>query len=95
MLYKTDYHIHTLYSDGKATPEEYIEVALSAGMKEIGFSEHLNLVIEKQEWCMEIPRVPEYVSHINKLAASEKRIKVRLGLEVDYFPGKKTLYMNL
>lgn len=91
MLYKTDYHIHTLYSDGKAMPEEYIEAAVSAGIKEIGFSEHLNLVIENQDWCMDLRRVPEYVAHIKSLAKSEKRIKVRLGLEVDYFSGKENL----
>lgn len=91
MLYKTDYHIHTFYSDGKATPEQYIEAAISASLQEIGFSEHLNLVVENQEWCMDILKVPDYVSHIKSLGKTEKRIKVRLGLEVDYFPGKENL----
>jgi histidinol-phosphatase (PHP family) len=91
MLYKTDYHIHTLYSDGKATPEEYISVAISSGIREIGFSEHLNLISEKQDWCMDVSKVPAYITHIKSLRKTEKRIKVRLGLEVDYFPGKENL----
>lgn len=91
MLYKTDYHIHTLYSDGKATPEEYIAAAISEGIREIGFSEHLNLIIEKQNWCINILKVPAYISHIKSLQKTEKRIKVRLGLEVDYFPGKENI----
>ena len=91
MLYKTDYHIHTQYSDGKATPEEYITAAISSGIREIGFSEHLNLVSEKRDWCIDISKVPVYISHIKSLRRTEKRIKVRLGLEVDYFPGKENL----
>jgi histidinol-phosphatase (PHP family) len=91
MLYKTDYHIHTLYSDGKATPEENIEAAISAGIREIGFSEHVNLISGKQDWCMDISKVPAYISHIKFLRKTEKRIKVRLGLEVDYFAGKENL----
>ena len=91
MLYKTDYHIHTFYSDGKAKPEQYIEVAISAGFQEIGFSEHLNLVFENQEWSLSMLKVPDYISHIKALGKTEKRIKVRLGLEVDYFPGKEDL----
>lgn len=89
MIYKTDYHIHTLYSDGKASPEEYITAALSSGLNEIGFSEHLNLVFKDQKWCMDIEMVPGYLSHINSLRIKEKKIKVRTGLEVDYFPGKE------
>lgn len=36
MVYRTDYHIHTTFSDGKAAPEEYIAPALSAGISELG-----------------------------------------------------------
>jgi histidinol-phosphatase (PHP family) len=90
-LFKTDYHIHTEYSDGKAAPEEYIIAAFSSGIKEIGFSEHLNLINEKQAGCMALSRVPGYISHIKSLRKTEKRIKVRLGLEVDYFSGKENI----
>jgi histidinol-phosphatase (PHP family) len=89
MIYKTDYHIHTIYSDGKASPEEYIESAKAAGIREIGFSEHLNLVVQNQEWCLDPERVPEYISHIKSIAKKEKNIEIRTGLEVDYFPGRE------
>jgi histidinol-phosphatase (PHP family) len=88
MIYKTDYHIHSTFSDGKADPEEYIVNAISAGIREIGFSEHLNLVTDDQTWCMEPGKVPEYISYIKKLKKIFPGIKIKTGLEVDYFPGK-------
>ena len=91
MPYKTDYHIHTLYSDGKATPEEYITSAIAAGMQEIGFSEHLNLISKNTNGCIDLSNVPVYISHIKSLRKTEKRIKIRVGLEVDYFVGKEQL----
>jgi histidinol-phosphatase (PHP family) len=89
MIYKTDYHIHTTFSDGKSDPEEYIGAAVAAGIKEIGFSEHINLIAEDQEWCMDPARVHEYISYIAKLKKKFAEIKIRTGLEVDYRPGKE------
>lgn len=89
MIYRTDYHTHTTFSDGKADPEEYISQAISAGIKEIGFSEHLNLFVADQQWCMDLKRVPEYISHIARLKKKFSGIKIKTGLEVDYFPGKE------
>jgi histidinol-phosphatase (PHP family) len=91
MVYKTDYHVHTTYSDGKLPPEEYLEAAIGAGLSEIGFSDHLNLVIEGQEWCMDVSKTPQYLTHIRKVAALSDRVAVRTGFEVDYFPGKEDL----
>ena len=88
MIYKTDYHIHTTFSDGKATPEENIIQAISCGINEIGFSEHINLFVADQKWCMDPDRIHEYISHIRKLKKSYPEIKIKTGLEIDYFPGK-------
>jgi histidinol-phosphatase (PHP family) len=88
MLYKTDYHVHTTFSDGKADPEEYVRQAISAGINEIGFSEHLNLFVADQ-WCMDPERTREYISHIRKLQKKYSGIRIKTGLEVDYFPGKE------
>jgi histidinol-phosphatase (PHP family) len=89
MLYKTDYHIHTTFSDGRAGPDEYINKAISAGISEIGFSEHINLLDPNQKCCMAPERVNGYISHINSLKKSVSGIIIRTGLEVDYFPGKE------
>jgi histidinol-phosphatase (PHP family) len=89
MLYKTDYHIHTSFSDGKAAPENYIAPAISAGLSEIGFSEHLSLFRENQDWVMHPEKVNEYIAHIDNLKKNVKNITVRTGLEIDFFPGKE------
>jgi len=93
MIYRTDYHIHTLFSDGKADPEEYIAAASVAGINEIGFSEHLNLFSSNQEWCMDPGRIREYIRHIKGLMKINKKTEIRIGLEVDFFTGgEKEIY---
>jgi histidinol-phosphatase (PHP family) len=89
MIYRTDYHLHTHYSDGKAWPEEYISSALEAGLSEIGFSDHLTLTDEQQDWSIKLPLLDEYIQRIIKLREKENGVIIRLGLEVDYFPGKE------
>lgn len=89
MHYKTDYHIHTTFSDGKAEPEEYIAPAISAGISELGFSEHLSLFKEDQAWCMNPQNVNTYLEHIDNLKSKTKNLIVKTGLEVDYIPEKE------
>jgi histidinol-phosphatase (PHP family) len=88
MVYKTDYHMHSLYSDGRSVPEEYIAAAISEGMMEIGFSEHLNLFKENEDWIMKPEDLSSYFLHLETLRRKTKDLKIKIGLEVDYFPGK-------
>ena len=46
MIYRTDYHVHTSFSDGRSDPDDYLAPAQAAGLSEIGFSEHLTLFKE-------------------------------------------------
>ena len=48
-MYRTDYHTHTLYSDGHGWPEDYISFAVKAGLSELGFSDHLTLTDQQQD----------------------------------------------
>lgn len=89
MIYKTDYHMHTSYSDGRTVPEEYVAQAIATGMNEIGFSEHLNLFRELQNCNMDPARIPEYLAHIGNLKTNNNEIDIKVGLEVDFFPGKE------
>ena len=90
MIYRTDYHIHSTFSDEKSAPEEYISHALEAGLKEIGFADHLTMFREDAlNWSMNAPRVAPYLKHISKLARTADSIKIRKGLEVDFFPGRE------
>lgn len=40
MLVKTDLHGHTFHSDGRSTPEEYVEFRRRLGMKAIAITDH-------------------------------------------------------
>ena len=82
MKYITDYHIHTTFSDGKATPEDYIAPAIEKGISEIGFSEHLALFKEDQDWLMNPGNVIAYLDYIDKLKNRTEKIIIRKGLEV-------------
>jgi histidinol-phosphatase (PHP family) len=89
MIYRTDYHVHSVYSDGRSIPEDYIVSAIGAGMNEIGFSEHLTLFREPEQWNMNPAKLPSYLDHLDKLRNSTNGILVKKGLEVDYFEGKE------
>jgi len=89
MIYRTDYHIHTTFSDGRSAPDDYITAASAAGLSEIGFSEHLSLFKEKQEWCMNPDNVSSYTGYIENLKKNVCGITVRTGLEVDFINGKE------
>lgn len=89
MTYRTDYHIHTTFSDGREEPEASILAGIQAGLKEIGFSEHITLIPEKQKWSMDPARLPEYGKHIAMLRQRYPGIAVRMGVELDYLPGKE------
>lgn len=89
MIYKTDYHVHTNFSDGRSAPEDYIAAAGSAGLSEIGFSEHLTPFMPPQKWNMDPANTGKYLEYIQDLKEKNSGIKVRTGLEVDFFPGRE------
>lgn len=89
MNYSTDYHIHSTYSDGSSPPEDYISPAISAGLKEIGFAEHLTLFKESLDWSMNASDTKFYFDHIKRLSKKTGEIIIKTGLEVDFYPGKE------
>jgi histidinol-phosphatase (PHP family) len=89
MVYRTDYHIHTSFSDGRAVPEDYIAPALAAGLSEMGFAEHLNLFKDHDDWNMNPVNISTYINYIENLHNKTKNLKIKTGLEVDFFEGKE------
>jgi histidinol-phosphatase (PHP family) len=89
MIYRTDYHMHSTFSDGRMLPESYIPTAIEAGLSEIGFSEHLTLFRDLQEWNMDPAKVNDYIEYLQKLKDKTKQLKIKTGLEVDFFEGKE------
>lgn len=81
--------MHSTFSDGRTPAEEYIAPAISAGLSEIGFSEHLTLFREPEQWNMHPVRVPEYIAYIDNLKQRSGDLIIRTGLEVDYFEGRE------
>jgi histidinol-phosphatase (PHP family) len=94
-----DYHMHlrgpdngvaARYSADRA--DEYVAQARAAGIDEIGFSDHVYYFRQTRE-LWEIPwlaersadDLEEYVDAV--LEAKRRGLPVKLGLEVDYFPG--------
>jgi histidinol-phosphatase (PHP family) len=88
MIYKTDYHMHSSFSDGRSAPKDYIAPAIAAGLSEIGFSEHLTLFKDLEDWNMNPINVFPYLKHIEFLRTKTRNIKIKTGLEVDFFAGK-------
>jgi histidinol-phosphatase (PHP family) len=85
---KTNYHIHTKFSDGKGEIEEYVENAIKEGFDEIGFSDHLTLLDELPPWSMSLEDLEHYTNSVLQVARETPEVKVRLGVEMDYLPGK-------
>ena len=89
MIYKTDYHMHSNYSDGRSVPKDYIPPAIEAGLSEIGFSEHLTLFKDPEDRNLNPVNISPYINHLERLQNTIKSIKIKIGLEVDFFAGKE------
>jgi len=96
----SDYHVHTPYcghANGKII--NYIESAIALGMPEIGFSDHLGRYYLGKEqkkrywdWGMNERDLSRYFSELMDLKeVYEDRIKIRIGLEIDYIEGAEYL----
>jgi histidinol-phosphatase (PHP family) len=83
-----DYHIHTrLCGHAVGAPEDYVREALALGLAEIGFADHMPLLRMRDAHLTMAPEdLPRYVEMIKELRSSVDDLKVRLGIEMDYFP---------
>lgn len=94
MIYRTDYHMHSSYSDGRSIPEDYIAPAIAAGLSEIGFSEHITLFKDLEDWNMNPMNIAAYIRHLEALRKKVKNINIKIGLEVDFIKGKEKEILN-
>ena len=90
-MLRANYHTHT-YRCKHAEPDEraYIEHAIRAGIKVLGFSEHAPLEFGngyKSTYRMEVSEIEDYVSTLCTLREEYKKdIEIKIGLEVEYYP---------
>lgn len=85
------YHTHSDWSDGKQTLREMLDAATRMGVGELGISDHWALHPEGEimKWAMHPDALGEYVSEVLALrdeATRQAGPKIRLGLEVDWYP---------
>lgn len=93
MLKKMDMHTHSVYSDGKNTPEEMILSAIDKGFEAIGITDHA-YAGEPISWWMSKNATENYIKEITALKEKYAgKIKVLLGTEFDAFSiGSKAPY---
>ena len=94
-----DYHMHLRTADGEIAHtlevvEQFVEVASARGIAEIGFTEHV-YYFSRTRSLWDVPYhvdrcvydVEPYVGAV--LAARQRGLPVKLGLEVDYVRGRE------
>jgi histidinol-phosphatase (PHP family) len=83
-----DYHLHTSrcgHAEGEL--DDFAGVALSLGLREIGYSDHFPLLhIEDPSLSMGLDELPLYVREVEEARERVGGLKIRLGIEVDYLP---------
>lgn len=86
-----NYHTHTRRCHhAEGTEREYIEKAIRAGIRELGFSDHCPVPFENgyvSPVRMTMDEAPEYFSTIRSLAEEYRdRLEIRCGFEMEYTP---------
>lgn len=86
----SDYHTHTVFCDGRDTPEEMAEEALRRGLDELGFSGHSYTFFD-ESFCMSKEGTKQYQQRVRSLQRRyEGKLKILLGVEQDYFSEEPT-----
>lgn len=73
-------HTHTVFCDGKNTPEEMIARAEELGFVSLGFSGHAP---QTMNGFLGVRDEPGYIRAVRELAAQNDRIRIHLGIELD------------
>ena len=83
-LQKTDLHMHTVYCDGRNTPEEMVVSAIDKGMSCIGFSGHSYVPFD-HGFGMDPEKLAAYMEEITALKSRYRdQIRILCGIEMDY-----------
>lgn len=94
MIGMVDYHMHSILSDGMDSYEDMVLMAIAKGLDEIGFSDHVCL--KPVDWAVRIEDIPVMTRQILDLKSKYiDQIRIRYGLELDYFPGQETALSKL
>lgn len=85
-----DYHVHSVYSDGKNTPEDIVKAAIENGLCELGFSDHSYTFFD-DGYTIQRDKSDDYKREIARLKEKYKdRIKILCGIEQDFYSTEST-----
>ncbi len=84
MSHKQNLHVHSTFCDGRDTPTEMIEEAISRGFDSLGFSMHSRVPYSYMSISLE--RIEEYKKEITRLKDVYKdKLPLFLGIEHDFY----------
>ncbi len=84
-MIKTNFHTHTVYCDGKDTPEELIKAAIEKSFTSLGFSGH-SFFEQDKSYSMSRENEEKYFNEITALKDKYKNIiKIFCGIEQEIF----------
>lgn len=93
-MIRFNYHSHTTYCDGSDKPEDMIKSAIRKGLKYYGVSTH-GPVPFVTDWTLKKELVNSYIEEVLFLKNKYKdKIKILLGLEIDYLPEAGYSHIN-
>ncbi|OYT17555.1 MAG: hypothetical protein B7C24_02150 [Bacteroidetes bacterium 4572_77] len=82
----SNYHTHTIYSDGKESLDNTIKKAISLGFHSLGISDHAP-VLFPSNYSIKTEKFDAYIAEINQLKKHYKsQIDIYLSIEADYIP---------
>ncbi len=84
-----DLHTHTVWCDGKDTPEQMVLSAIDKGLTTIGVLAHSYCEIEP-DYYLHYTKIDNFIREINELKQKYKsKIRVLCGIEQDVFSAKQ------
>ena len=87
---RADFHVHTHYCDGRASPAQMTEAALAAGLEKLGFSGHSYTFFD-ETWCMSRAGTEAYRQEVRALREEYAgKLDILCGVEQDYYSGEPT-----
>lgn len=90
MLFKTNFHTHTKYCDGKNLPREMVKKAVELGFSALGFSGHAYTPCEP-EYSMLFEDTEKYKKEILALRKEYRGVlDIYCGIEMDYYSEENT-----
>ncbi len=89
-MIRTNYHTHTRRcGHAEGFDEEYVEAAIQAGIKVLGFSDHAPYRFPQDRERMRQEAYPDYKRSILELKEKYKdKIEIHLGMEVECIPNE-------